>query len=72
MYQYKIILRKSAVKELSKLPIKTNNGVVLSIKALARNLRPSRLNKLKGVYVIDDMVLEVDIRKVGNRKDVYE
>lgn len=86
MKQYKVVVSKSAAKELSKLPKTANNKIIKSILDLADNPRPSGALKLKGqsenwrirignyrvVYSIDDDIHIVDVRKVGHRKDIYE
>ncbi|MEO1099719.1 MAG: type II toxin-antitoxin system RelE/ParE family toxin [Bacteroidota bacterium] len=86
MSLYKIVVSKSAIKELSKLPAKENNRIIPAIKNLSVNPRPVGAKKLKGgsgawrirvgnyrvVYAIDDEVLIVDVRKVGHRKDIYD
>ncbi len=86
MSQYKIVVSKSVSKELVKLPIGINNKIIPAIKLLAGNPRPKGSKKLKGmnstwririgdyriIYIIDDVVLIVDIRKVGHRKDIYD
>ena len=86
MSRYKVIVSKSAGKELSKLPLEINNRIIPAIRKLSDNPRPKGSKKLKGskstwririgdyrvIYVIDDVVLVVDIRKVGHRKDIYD
>jgi mRNA interferase RelE/StbE len=69
-------LQKQVVKKIEK-----------AIDALAENPRPVGVKKLKGdsedlyrirsgdyrvVYAIDDGIRIVDIRKIGNRKDIYK
>ena len=86
MSQYEVIVSKSAVKELSKLQADVNNRIVKAILKLEEDPRPQGSKKLKGgsenwririgdyrvVYAIDDEVFIVDVRKVGNRKDIYD
>lgn len=86
MSRYKVVVSKSAAKELSKLPSTVNNRVIKAVMELSDNPRPQGSKKLKGgsenwririgdyrvVYAIDDEILIVDIRKVGHRKDIYE
>ncbi|MCB0495419.1 MAG: type II toxin-antitoxin system RelE/ParE family toxin [Cyclobacteriaceae bacterium] len=86
MKQYKVVVSKSAAKELSKLPKTANNKIIKSIIGLADNPRPGGAIKLKGrsenwrirignyrvVYAIDDEIHIVDVRRVGHRKDIYE
>ena len=86
MSQYKVVVSKSASKELSKLPVVANNRIIKAVLSLSDNPRPQGSKKLKGssenwrirignyrvVYAIDDDILIVDIRKVGHRKDIYD
>lgn len=84
MANYKILIRKSAAKELEKLPHKELERVVIRIQALADNPRPAGVEKLSGfdryrirqgnyriVYSIQDNELTVWIIKVGHRKEIY-
>jgi len=83
---YQIKFKKKAQKELFKLPVKTIKKVVQSIDQLEINPRPDGSKKLKGsnenlwrirignyrvVYLIEDAIKVVEIRKVGHRKDIY-
>lgn len=83
---YKVVVSKTASKELSDLPTHVINRIVPSIKKLADDPHPPGCKKLKGqqdiwriricdyrvIYTIDDVVRIVDIRSVGHRKDIYE
>jgi mRNA interferase RelE/StbE len=84
MAKYKIEIKKSAVKEISKLPQKELIKILSEIKLLANNPRPFGAIKLSGddkfrlrvgnyriLYQIFDEKLIVIIVKVGHRKDVY-
>ena len=86
MSQYKVVVSKSAVKELSKQSSAINNRIIKAALNLSENPRPQGSKKLKGgsdtwririgdyrmIYAIDDEILIVDIRKVGHRKDIYK
>jgi mRNA interferase RelE/StbE len=86
MSQYKVVVSKSAAKELSKLPSIINDRIIKAVLELSDNPRPQGSRKLKGgfenwririgdyrvVYAIDDEIFIVDVRKVGHRKDIYE
>jgi len=86
MKRYKVELKKSANKELSKLPKPTLKKVVLKLKALEQDPRPAGCKKLRSneelwrvrvgyyrvVYTIDDGILIVGIRKIRHRKDIYK
>lgn len=83
---YKITFKKRAGKELRNLPSPVLKRVVNSIEHLAENPRPEGSKKLKGIdeniwrirvgdyriiYLIEDSIQVIEIRKVGHRKDVY-
>jgi mRNA interferase RelE/StbE len=83
---YKVVVGKSASKELSDLPIQAVNRIIPAIKKLGEDPRPPGCKKLKGredtwririgdyraVYTIDDVVRIVDVRSVAHRKDIYD
>lgn len=83
---YKVVVSKTASKELDDLPTQAVNRIIPAIKSLGGNPRPAGSRKLRGsrdfwrirvgdyrvIYTIDDTVQIVDVRKVGHRKDVYE
>ena len=84
---YEITFKESARKELYSLPDKMVKRISVAIDALAENPRPPGVEKMKGkkeslwrikegdyrvIYLIDDKVRIVNIRKVGNRRDIYD
>jgi len=84
---YKVIFKKSAAKELAELPATEVPKVRSAIAKLADNPRPEGVKKLKGtieplwrirignyrvVYSIDDIIRIVEIRAIGDRKDIYK
>ena len=84
---YQITIKKTASKELEKLPKKIILSITTSIYTLANNPRPTGCKKLKGakdylwrirvgdyrvIYSIEEEVKIIDIKKVGHRKDIYE
>ena len=84
MGKYKIEIKRSAFKELEKIPQKDLKRIVLKIESLANNPRPPGIEKLSGLeryrirqgnyrilYSIEDDVLTVYVVKIGHRKDVY-
>ena len=86
MARYRVLIKRSAVKELEGLPNKrARQRVVARIRALADEPRPAGCEKLSGrhgryrvrqgsyrvVYSISDEELLVTVVKVGHRKDVY-
>jgi mRNA interferase RelE/StbE len=86
MSLYRVVLSKSAEKELSKLPSRVVEKIIPALTSLAENPRPAGCKKLKGfddlwrirvgdyraVYAIGDEILLVEVRSVGHRKEVYE
>jgi len=85
MASYSIEIKKSAAKEISKLPNKEIHRIVKKIQALSQEPRPDGCKKLSGdekyrirvghyriLYSIEDDVLVVYIVKVGHRKNIYE
>lgn len=84
---YDIKFKKKAYKELFKLPSIMIKKVAISIDELAVDPRPEGSKKLKGsnenlwririgdyrvIYLIEDTIKIVEIRKIGHRKDIYE
>lgn len=84
---YIIKFKKKAHKYLLKLPTLVIKKIVASIDGLAINPRPEGSIKLKGsdenlwrirvgdyrvIYVIEDTIKIVEVRKLGHRKDIYE
>ena len=85
MANYKIEIKKSAAKEISKLPKVSIKCIVNKIQKLSDDPRPNGCKKLSGdekyririgvyrvLYSIMDEKLIIYIVKVGHRKDVYE
>ena len=86
MPKYSVRFVRSARKELEQLPDAALQRVFPKIEALGENPRPPGCKKLRGatdlwrirvgnyrvVYQVADAVLLVEIRAVGDRKDVYE
>jgi len=82
---YKIYFRKSAIKEIKKLPNPTLQKIIKRIEALAIDPRPAGCEKLTGqefyrirqgnyriVYSIQDDELTVWVVKISHRKDIYK
>ena len=85
MENYKIEIKKSAAKELSKLPKKELTKIVEKIQSLSDEPRPDGCKKLSGdekyrirignyrvLYSIEDDILIVYVVKVGHRKEIYK
>ncbi|MFN8253999.1 MAG: type II toxin-antitoxin system RelE/ParE family toxin [Ferruginibacter sp.] len=84
---YTISIKPSALKELACLPKATAKKAGKAIDGLAVNPRPEGVKKLKGsnenlyrirvgdyriIYLIEDEIKIVDIRRIGHRKDIYK
>ena len=81
---YRIEIKRSAVKEIRRLPDTVLRRVTGAIGSLAEDPRPEGCKKLSGsekyrirvgdyriVYTIDDTVVTVYIIRVRHRRDVY-
>jgi mRNA interferase RelE/StbE len=84
MARYRVEIKKSAAKEIEKLPRKDIQAVLHEINVLSKNPRPHGCKKLSAdqkyrvrcgnyriLYSIEDEILTVFIVKVRHRKDVY-
>lgn len=87
MKKYQVIFSKVAAKELRQLPNEDVKRVLSKSKELEANPRPPGCIKLTGekedlwrirvgdyriIYTVDDSIFIIDIRRVGNRRDVYK
>jgi mRNA interferase RelE/StbE len=82
---YEIRFKKSALKELEKLPLNIQETISLDVAELSTEPRPSGCRKLKGndnywririgdyrvVYTIIDNILQIEIIRIAHRKEVY-
>jgi mRNA interferase RelE/StbE len=82
---YSLVVKRSAEKELKKLPPADLRRVIERLRGLTQNPRPSSCEKLSGeteryrirqgdyriVYRIDDGARLVEIVKIGHRREVY-
>lgn len=84
MEKYRLVIKKSAAKELENIPRHDLRRIINKIQDLSTNPRPPGAQKLSNfelyrirqgdyriVYTINDMIIEVHIIKIGHRKDVY-
>jgi len=84
MAEYRITIKKSAVKELEDIPRKDLQKVINHIWSLVKDPRPRGSQKLSGqkqyrirqgnyriVYYIEDKDLLIVIVKIGHRREVY-
>ena len=86
MARYSIRIKKSALKELEDVHLKTDRQrIIQRIASLAQDPRPRASSKLSGqdryrirqgryriLYTIEDKELVVYVIKVGHRKNVYK
>ena len=81
---YTIQIEKSALKQLSQLPLIIVEAIDIKISSLQTNPRPPGCKKLKGrdgwrvrvgdyrvIYKIDDNVLIILVIDIGHRKNIY-
>lgn len=84
MGRYKVAIKKSAAKEIERLPRKDMKAVLERVESLSENPRPRDCKKLSSqekyrircgnyriLYAIEDDILIVFVVKVGHRRDVY-
>ena len=86
MASYKIVIKKSAAKELQDIAGRNDRQrLVTRITGLVQNPRPAGAEKLSGtrdkyrirqgnfriLYEIDDDISTVYVVRIGDRKDVY-
>ncbi|MBL7853727.1 MAG: type II toxin-antitoxin system RelE/ParE family toxin [Cyclobacteriaceae bacterium] len=83
---YQILFKKSAEKELERLPKSAVKRISRAVDDLAQNPRPPGSKKLEGqreslwrirvgdfriIYFVEDVIRIVEIRRIGHRKDIY-
>lgn len=85
MSKYRVVINKSAEKELTRLPVEAIVQIREKVSLLADDPRPDGSKKLKGhkdlyririsdyrvIYSINDGILTVTVIAVGDRKDIY-
>jgi mRNA interferase RelE/StbE len=85
---YQVVFKKSAAKELLKLPKKIQQNIIDAVQLLSLNPYTEllQIKKMKGaeslyrarvqdyrlIYLIENQVIKVTIIKIGHRKDVYK
>jgi mRNA interferase RelE/StbE len=81
---YKVLIKRSAAKELEGLPPKVRHRIASKIEGLGTTPRPPGSEKLSGqdkyrvrqgdyrmVYAIDDDAQTATVFKIDHRRDVY-
>ena len=84
MASYRIEIKRSAARELERLPLKERRRIVSRVRGLAREPRPYGSEKISGgesyrfrqvdyrvVYTVDDAGSTVTVFKIAHRRDVY-
>ncbi len=86
MKRYNVVFSKSAEKDIERLPANAVEKIIPVIISLEEDPRPPACKKLKGytdlwrirignyrvIYAIEDKILVVDVREVGDRKNIYK
>lgn len=85
MESYRIVIKRSAAKEIEKVTLKDRRRIIGKIKELAHEPRPVGSKKLSGqekyrvrqgdyriLYQIEDGRLIITVVKVAHRRDVYK
>jgi len=81
---YRLLIKRSAAKELERLPVKARRRIAAQIRTLSTTPRPVGIQQLSGqqryrlrqgdyrvLYAIDDETRTVTVVAVGHRRDVY-
>jgi mRNA interferase RelE/StbE len=81
---YRVLIQRTAEKEIERLPVAIRRRVIERIGALASDPRPHGSKKLSGedayrirqgdhriVYTINDAIVTVVVVRVRHRADVY-
>ena len=84
MANYRLQIKRSAVKELAAVRLRDRRRIARRIQTLATDPRPPGCEKLSGqekyrvrqgdyriLYAVDDDELTVVVVKIGHRRDVY-
>lgn len=84
MASYRVLVKRSAIKELEALSLKDRRRVARRIQGLADQPRPPGCEKLSGqekyrlrqgdyriLHAVDDLESTVTVVKIGHRRDVY-
>ncbi|MBL7697596.1 MAG: type II toxin-antitoxin system RelE/ParE family toxin [Chitinophagaceae bacterium] len=86
MKRYRVVLTQTAEKELRRLPSQVIEKIVTVLRSLEENPRPAGCKKLKGyknlwrvrvgdyrlIYAIEEVIMLIDVREIGHRKDIYD
>lgn len=81
---YTLLIKKSARKQLGKIPGKDQERIIAAIRLLAHDPRPAGSKKLTGreawrirsgryriIYEIHDERIEIFVISIGHRREIY-
>jgi len=82
---YRVLLERAAEKDLSRLSVEIHDRLIVAIRSLGQNPRPSGCRKLAGskndwrirvgdyrvIYEIADTIRVVRVNRVRHRREVY-
>ncbi|HAK95930.1 MAG TPA: hypothetical protein DCM87_13295 [Planctomycetes bacterium] len=84
MIVYVVLLKRSAEKELDRLPGDVHGRIVARLLALRENPRPANARKLRAreayrvrvgdyriLYTIDDPARRIEVFSIAHRREVY-
>lgn len=84
MANYDVLIKRSAAKELEALPTPYRRRIAAKIRLLAKDPRPSGVEKLSGaewyrlrqgdyrvLFEVEDRNRTVTVVRIGHRRDVY-
>lgn len=85
MESYRILIKRSAAKEIERIDTRDRLRIIEKIRSLAANPRPIGSKKLSGqekyrirqgnyriLYQVFDDELIIQVVKVGHRRDIYK
>lgn len=86
MASYKIEWKRSALKELKRLPKDAVRQILVAVEALANNPHPVGARKLAGtqhtyriregvyrvIYTVSEPAVTIEVLRVAHRKDAYD
>lgn len=85
MAKYAVVFIVSAEKEFAKLDKVTQARILRAVEKMETNPRPQGCKKLKGspywririgdfrvIYQIFEDIVQIDVVKIGHRKEVYD
>jgi len=84
MESYRIRIKRSAAKELERIPQRARKKIIERIQLLSGDPRPTGMKKLSGeekyrirqgdyriLYLIEDNIVTITVVEIGHRREVY-